>query len=476
MISLHISEDIIKRHIKYVCNSDICEALESLSKEVFVNNLSKVWKEGEVKEHEELVEFLINQIRELEGIKDINQINQFKKNIFIAEPNELNEKIRYIQVNFSKVSEKFKSKDEISDELPNSYSNYFLEAFGYTKFSATEIQQVYKEELDEFKTINRGYLDGFLVENRVDKANRYYQQEDLKGLIEELNKRIIGIFKSTVKDVELKKIVENMMLEIVYLQDKGLTSKELWINEIIEIIKITRERLSVREANMVINLSTYEQRYSGLESWGAYDFVMELGLKVCPYCNRNYITPIYSQEGKMRGDLDHFYPKSRYPYLSMSIYNLVPCCKSCNSSLKGTKEFSYNKNINPYEGGLEELMKFTYIPNSYDSFYYDDTVKVALAYSKHIDNNLKARSENNNSIFNIYNLYQYHQDTVKRLIKKRIIYNKVYIEDILKQYGNLFSGKEEVVRLMLDNCDIKEAKNIPLGKLVRDIIEELDFD
>lgn len=43
--------------------------------------------------------------------------------------------------------------------------------------------------------------------------------------------------------------------------------------------------------------------------WGAYAYALSLKTKVCPYCNRNYITPLYSENGKMRADLDHFFAK-----------------------------------------------------------------------------------------------------------------------------------------------------------------------
>jgi hypothetical protein len=49
---------------------------------------------------------------------------------------------------------------------------------------------------------------------------------------------------------------------------------------------------------------------------------------VCPYCDGDLGSP----------QVDHFYPKSDYPYLSCHPLNLVPICPTCNSrENKGTK-------------------------------------------------------------------------------------------------------------------------------------------
>lgn len=36
-----------------------------------------------------------------------------------------------------------------------------------------------------------------------------------------------------------------------------------------------------------------------------------------------------------------------YPHLALSLYNLVPSCSSCNSSLKGQKDFFKESHLNP---------------------------------------------------------------------------------------------------------------------------------
>ncbi len=55
-------------------------------------------------------------------------------------------------------------------------------------------------------------------------------------------------------------------------------------------------------------------------------------LKVCPSCDGQ--PPRVTSE-RVYSDVDHFFPKSRYPFLSIHPYNLVPICTDCNRYFKG---------------------------------------------------------------------------------------------------------------------------------------------
>ena len=77
----------------------------------------------------------------------------------------------------------------------------------------------------------------------------------------------------------------------------------------------------------------------------------ELGVSVCPYCNRQYVTNYESDnDEKTSADLDHYYCKSRYPFLALSVYNFVPSCQICNTLFKGDKDFYLEEHINPHKG------------------------------------------------------------------------------------------------------------------------------
>ncbi|MFX8327742.1 hypothetical protein ABTL71_18955, partial [Acinetobacter baumannii] len=68
----------------------------------------------------------------------------------------------------------------------------------------------------------------------------------------------------------------------------------------------------------------------------------------CPYCNRSYIYYI-SRRKEIKPQIDHFFPKSKYPFLAMSFYNLIPSCQTCNGfGAKEEKDPLTEGLINPY--------------------------------------------------------------------------------------------------------------------------------
>ncbi|WP_346985393.1 hypothetical protein [Chryseobacterium sp. POE27] len=54
--------------------------------------------------------------------------------------------------------------------------------------------------------------------------------------------------------------------------------------------------------------------------------------------------------------LDHFIPKGEFPYLSVSIYNLIPSCYSCNSKFKGQRSFELSDFINSISPSSESFL------------------------------------------------------------------------------------------------------------------------
>lgn len=75
------------------------------------------------------------------------------------------------------------------------------------------------------------------------------------------------------------------------------------------------------------------------ESFSRHDFLRAFsaandGMYVCASCDEARIGT--RTKGRLRTDIDHFFPKSVYPHLSVHPYNLVPICHSCNSYTKGT--------------------------------------------------------------------------------------------------------------------------------------------
>ncbi|WP_156368629.1 hypothetical protein [Duganella sp. Leaf61] len=86
----------------------------------------------------------------------------------------------------------------------------------------------------------------------------------------------------------------------------------------------------------------------------------------CPYCGDKSvelvgITSTRDEEHPEKAllDLDHFFSKSEFPYLSISLFNLIPCCHTCNSTYKLTKEFGLDTHIHPFAECFDEHFLFS---------------------------------------------------------------------------------------------------------------------
>jgi len=208
----------------------------------------------------------------------------------------------------------------------------------------------------------------------------------------------------------------------------------------------------------------FEQEYkiwSTRTTYGAYAFVETQGLKSCPYCNRNYTFVVNNKNGKLRPEIDHFYPKSIYPFLAMSFYNLIPSCQICNH----TKSDKMKEDLeNPYDI-KEGTYKFTYTPNSVDFTTVENQKYDFDNFEIDITGN-----EANIDLFKLEELYKQHKDVVLELFIKKAYYPESYIKE-LSDFG--FS-KDEIYRYLFSNYNQEDdLHKRPLSKLIKDISHEL---
>jgi hypothetical protein len=77
--------------------------------------------------------------------------------------------------------------------------------------------------------------------------------------------------------------------------------------------------------------------YPELSKKIGHKIIEEWGIDICLYCNNE---DIQSRGVRVvyRTDLDHFYPKSKFPFLAVSLSNLVPAGKTCNQSYKQDRD------------------------------------------------------------------------------------------------------------------------------------------
>ena len=200
--------------------------------------------------------------------------------------------------------------------------------------------------------------------------------------------------------------------------------------------------------------------YAESAKWSPYTLCYLLGLRVCPYCNRQYITPIITKTKRLRADLDHFWPQSKYPIFSMSLYNLIPSCKFCNSSLKHEKDPGKDA-LHPYHDDYDDHFSFGIDGNDFAHPQikidkYDDEIEEIL------------------TMFCIEDQYKYHSNIARNFYIKRQFYQPELIRALLKDKS--YEDAQEILSIIVDYPMNKEKiTEEALGKLKRDLAMSLNF-
>lgn len=214
-------------------------------------------------------------------------------------------------------------------------------------------------------------------------------------------------------------------------------------------------------------------------------FAEWLDVKVCPYCNKNYThTTVINKENeankiRLDFDFDHFLDKAKNPYFSLSLYNLIPSCKVCNSCYKKEEPFVSQTHIHPYKEGFGNDCKFTFNIKDVD-FITQNTASISLNLEIQEAVKFTAKEkqiQGNMDTFKLNERYQNHKDYALELIHKNIVYNEDYINSLYQQYeGTLFKNREDVLRLITTNyIEEQDLGKRPLAKLTKDLVEDLDL-
>lgn len=209
------------------------------------------------------------------------------------------------------------------------------------------------------------------------------------------------------------------------------------------------------------------------EKWNRHKLITSLGLKVCPYCNRQYITSYENdvEDERTTADADHYYPKANYPILQMNIYNMIPSCNVCNSK---TKLDSNKRHLYPYKDPSNSLI--FQIP--LDTL--DDQIKANVTQIK-IETKDNQKAEASNEVFKLDKIYQAHLDVateIKRDVIEYINIARGEISDLdCKEYYKKTMGIEILWNENIYNKWFgfmgKDSATEPLLKLKQDIFKQM---
>lgn len=261
----------------------------------------------------------------------------------------------------------------------------------------------------------------------------------------------------------ISEIIKDQKIFPNYSKDFYENIKSLLLISPEEMIK-HKNKLQIKDisANYKSTLNEYKKFYEKLFRDREYGdnikykwpikISQSLSLNVCPYCNRNYINPRGNKQG---GQTDHFFSRNNYPILSISLYNLIPACATCNllKSNKFITEYPFlikNNHLN-FEFTLKENKKWS-ISNITNSQKDNSIVKELKIKEAYDINELDI-----NKMYEIELSYSKpYRDKLKKFFQENdnISISDKYIDRIL--FGHIVDNKEE------------EFRNIPLSYLKYD--------
>ena len=277
------------------------------------------------------------------------------------------------------------------------------------------------------------------------------RSQKIKNLVEEIKGRQ---FSSFAEYFEILILLEPQCME-AYVNNIYSTVNKNYFKKIKDLYNLSQEITVMGEPEKI---NTYMiQNFIDSDS---------RGLLVCPYCNRNYIN---TRDRSLGAEMDHFYNKNKFPMFSISLYNFIPSCSTCNR-IKGTK----NLKINPYLSIDTDKVKFEITPNS-------ESYKIEIKREANSNfHTFELTEDMKNDFIDVLKLdeaYKVHVIEVLEMINREKEYNEKYREDLKSMFWREEIEIDKKIDALIYGDVIFTSEddlvNKSLGKFKKDIYEKI---
>lgn len=335
-----------------------------------------------------------------------------------------------------------------------------------------------KSILKELINYHTNYIKGTVSNNCnqiqgkiVNKAK--VTKNELDNINNALNRELSK--SSTIKfpNLFLQNIVEICITK--NLKNYAIPSEVLFPKDTERYVSILLEIIGYRK----FNRGDASGKYNNGIVWNRHNFVQKLNARVCPYCNRQYITSFYKNDNKFTtADVDHYYPKTQYPLLSMNFFNLIPSCSVCNSGLKGRKKLGIgDMTLNPFFDDSDSLF-FRVNDDELEEMYNfrNSDTKISTVVNTVKNHENQKRAENSSKIFYLTEVYNAHIKEVGTIRENINRFSKEYFEKGFQEnYKGLFDDYEEFRKVIFYFNYLNDGDE-PLVKFKKDIYQQLSFN
>lgn len=258
-----------------------------------------------------------------------------------------------------------------------------------------------------------------------------------------VRRAIVSLGKKKQKNVWISRLAKPKILhDIIFEPLDTLKKRYTWIYEyLIECKNGDKSNIHLK----------FILKYSFLDGLRA-ELVKRMNVKVCPYCNQAYVYTVDCTDGKQRNlcDLDHVLPKSKYSLFALSLWNLVPSCKSCNQTFKRTNA---KEILSPVEDGFGDdcIFKIEFYNSIEAMLGNSDEFDILWDTSYAKNQAKKVKMEENIALFQLNKLYAAHKQEIKLILKKKAKFSgKTYLQSIhdMTNTTNTINVDEDMYKLL----------------------------
>ncbi|AZA73766.1 HNH endonuclease [Chryseobacterium indoltheticum] len=263
-------------------------------------------------------------------------------------------------------------------------------------------------------------------------------------------------FDESVKDLLKVDIIDKLLLS----EPRDLV---ILTQQIDAVVLEEKETVALEDLFKKSGYKTFFQTNNGRE------FLNHLNRSTCSYCNRNYTINITSKNASAQ--LDHWFPKDKFPFLALSFFNLIPSCSSCNH-MKGNSDkdkgwwstTALDELIHPYFEEADHKFKF--------DFNFEKSTNNLFVLFRDVEGDKTMKTLK----FNLTKeIYQAHSELELRdLYDLRKKYSKNYLKYLLKILHKHEPSEAEKYRMLFNvEKNEKDYHKRPFSKFKNDIIEQL---
>lgn len=305
--------------------------------------------------------------------------------------------------------------------------------------------------------------------------------------------RIWELFDQMIKQIDLRKTLKKNCNKIrntsKELHNFLFEDREIREDNLNKLLRTPTDYATLNQENLIFSLNKGQKwrnlkkvfdytAFSRLNEFGK--LVQMMNITTCPYCNRAFTTTIKKINGKIRrhNQIDHYMSQEQYPYLALTLPNMIPVCADCNH-----KKGSNKKDIlYPYKEGFDDKYHFithpihgcSYLIGENDS-EDDFCVSIEKIPGSICDEDYCKRVDNSRDLLDLDELYHTHNDYVLRIFEQRYIFGEAYIESLIENFPDYFKSKEDVKQMLyMKNIHPDTFVNSPLSRLTFDIDNEIN--